>query len=76
MTDFKLLALTKDFLAAQQTVVYAMVWAMGSFEQGDEDESWVYLFEWCEDKDRRDELFNKLKNEHQRAMMLKEGYEV
>jgi hypothetical protein len=76
MTDIKLLTLLGDYYAEQRTVVYAILWAMEEFERGRMDSSWAYLFEWCENKDRRDELFGKFKNNHARAVMLKEGYEV
>ena len=74
MTDIKLLALLGDYYEEQRTVVYALLWAMEDFERGREDSSWVYLFEWAENKDRRDELFSKFKHNYPRAMMLKEGY--
>ena len=74
MTDIKLLALLADYYEEQRTVVYAMIWAMEEFERGQDDASWVYLFEWAENKDRRNELFSKFKSDYPRAMMLKEGY--
>jgi hypothetical protein len=76
MNDIKLLALLSDYCTAQKNVVNSMYWAMSHFEQGRKGVSWEWLFYWCEDKDRRDELFNKLKNDYPRAMMMKEGYEV
>jgi hypothetical protein len=74
MTDIKLLALLGDYYAEQRTVVYALLWAMEEFERGRMDSSWAYLFEWCENKDRRAELWGKFKHNYPRAMMLKEGY--
>ena len=74
MTDIKLLALLNDYYDEQRTVVYALMWAMEEFERGRMDSSWAYLFEWCENKDRRNELFSKFKSDYPRAMMLKEGY--
>ena len=76
MTDIKLLTLLGDYYEEQRTVVFAMLWAMEDFERGRMDSSWAYLFEWCENKDRRDELFIRFKNNHARAVMLKEGYAV
>lgn len=76
MIDIKLLALLNDYYIAQKNVVSSMYWAMHHFEQGREDYSWLWLFHWCEDKDRRDELFLKFKNNYARAVMLKDGYEV
>ena len=76
MTDIKLLTLLGDYYAEQRTVVYAMLWSIENFERGHEDESWAYLFEWCENKDRRNELFSKFKSDHARAVMLKEGHEI
>ena len=75
MTDIKLLALLNDYYTAQRNVVTSMLWAMEEFERGREDSSWAYLFEWCENKDRRAELWSKFKHNYGRAVMLKEGYE-
>ena len=74
MTDIKLLSLLTDYYDEQLTVVYALMWAMEDFERGREDSSWAYLFEWAENKDRREELWGKFKSDYPRAMMLKEGY--
>ena len=74
MTDIKLLGLLSDYYDEQLTVVYALMWAMEDFERGREDSSWAYLFEWAENKDRREELWGKFKHNYPRAMMLKEGY--
>lgn len=74
MTDIKLLALLNDYYIAQKNVVSSMYWAMHHFEQGCEDYSWLWLFHWCEDKDRRAELWKQFKHDYPRAMMLKEGY--
>lgn len=74
MTDIKLLTLLCDYYTAQQNVVNCMVWAMEDFEEGDYHGSWLKLFVWCEDKDRRAELWSKFKHNYPRAMMLKEGY--
>lgn len=76
MTDIKLLIMLNDYYAAQKNVVSSMYWAMHHFEQGRKVYAWEWLFYWCEDKDRRDELFNKLKNNYARAVMLKDGYEI
>ena len=72
MTDIKLLALLCEHYDEQRTVAYAMMLAMEEFERGRNDESWAYLFEWCENKDRRKELFAKFNNDYARAVMLKE----
>ena len=74
MTDIKLLNLLNDYYTAQRNVVLSMIWAMEEFERGSMDESWAYLFEWCENKDRRAELWSKFKHHYPRAMMLKEGF--
>lgn len=76
MTDIKLLILLNDYYDEQKAVVCAMMWAIEDFERGRMDASWAYLFEWCENKDRRNELFFKFKNNYARATMLKEGHEV
>ena len=76
MTDIKLLTLLDDYYKEQLTVVYALLWAMEDFERGRIDASWAYLFEWCENKDRREELWGRFKHHYPRAMMLKEGYAV
>ena len=76
MTDIKLLALLNEYYEEQITVAYAMMLAMEEFERGRNDESWAYLFEWCENKDRRNELFSKFKSDYARAVMLKEGHEI
>ena len=74
MTDIKLLGLLSDYYTAQKNVVYALMWAMEDFERGQDDTSWAYLFEWCENKDSREELWKRFKHQYPRAMMLKEGY--
>jgi hypothetical protein len=74
MTDIKLLSLLNDYYSAQNYVVSAMIWAMEDFERGREQLSWVYLFQWCESKDEREELWKRFKSDYPRAMMLKEGY--
>lgn len=76
MTDIKLLNLLNDYYGAQRNVALSLICAMEYFERGREQDSFAYLFEWCEDKDRRNELFSKFKNDYARAVMLKEGYEV
>lgn len=76
MNDIRLLELLNDFYDEQKAVVCALIWAMEDFERGRMDTSWAYLFEWCENKDRRDELFFKFKNNYPQAVMLKEGYET
>jgi hypothetical protein len=75
MTNIKLLALLNEYYEEQITVVCALMCAMEDFERGREESSWAQLFMWCEDKDRRDKLFIKFKNNYGRAVMLKEGYE-
>ena len=75
MTNIKLLALLRDYYTAQRNVANSMYWAMEYFERGRDDVSWAYLFEWCENKDRRNELFAKFNNNYPRAVMLKEGYD-
>lgn len=74
MTDIKLLTLLNDYYTAQRNVVLSMIWAMEEFERDREHVSWAYLFEWCEDKDHREELWKRFKSDYPRAMMLKEGY--
>jgi hypothetical protein len=74
MTDIKLLNLLNDYYGAQRNVVTCMMWGMERFEQGRMDSSWEYLFEWCEAKDEREELWKRFKSDYPRAMMLKEGY--
>lgn len=74
MTDIKLLALLNDYYNAQRNVVTYLLWAMEDFERGREESSWVYLFDWCEAKDDREELWKQFKHHYPRAMMLKEGY--
>ena len=74
MTDIKLLIMLNDYYTAQKNVVGSMYWAMHHFEQGREDASWEWLFNWCEDKDTREALWGRFKHHYPRAMMLKEGY--
>ena len=74
MTDIKPLALLGDYYIAQKNVVSSMYWAMHHFEQGREDASWSWLFDWCEAKDDRAELWKRFKHTYAVAMMLKEGY--
>lgn len=75
MKDIELLELLNDYYGAQRNVALSLICAMEYFELGREQDSFAYLFEWCEDKDRRNELFIKFKNNYGRAVMLKEGYE-
>ena len=75
MTDIKLLTLLYDYYGAQRNVVLSMTCAMSYFAHGREQDSFAYLFEWCEDKDRREELWEQLKHKYYRAVRLKEGYE-
>ena len=74
MTDIKLLALLNEYYEEQITVVCGLMCAMEDFERGREESSWAHLFMWCEDKDRRAELWSKFKHQYPKAMMLKEGY--
>ena len=74
MTDIKLLALLNDYYTAQRNVVKSMYWAMHHFEQGRMDSSWEWLFNWCEDKDHKKEMWERFKHQYPKAMMLKEGY--
>lgn len=74
MTDIRLLELLSHYFAAQRTVVAYMLCAMEAFEDGEMEWMWEALFDWCETKDRRDELFSKF--DYARATMLKEGYEI
>ena len=75
MTDIKLLVLLGEYYEEQHAVVYSMMLAMEEFERGRNDESWAYLFEWCENKDRKNKLFNEFKGGYPIAMKLKEGHE-
>ena len=75
MTNIKLLALLNDYYTAQRNVVTSMIWAMHHFEQGCEDACWPWLFDWCEAKDEREELWKRFKSDYPKAMMLKEGYD-
>lgn len=74
MNEIKLLILLNDYYTAQKNVANSMKWSMHHFEQGREDASWSWLFYWCEDKDRREELWKRFKHQYPKAMMLKEGY--
>lgn len=73
MTDIQLLALLNDFYTANRNVVTSMIWAMEDLERGREDYSWKWLLEWCEAKDARAEIWQRLKPHYQDALMLKEG---
>jgi len=76
MTDTKLLELLIDHYDAQAQVASSMFWAMRHFGDGDIETSWLHLFGWCEDKDRRDEVWKRFNHNYAVAMMLKEGYAV
>ena len=76
MNDIRLLELLDTYYTAQRTVVAYMLCAMEAFEDGEMEWMWEALFDWCEAKDRRDELFLKFKNNYARAVMLKDGYEI
>ena len=73
MTDAELLWLIRRYYAEQSDVALCMIGAMNYFESGKEQISFAYLFDWCEAKDRRDELWEQFKHQYPRAVMLKEG---
>ena len=73
MTDIKLLALLNDYYTTQRNVMLSMLWAMEEFERNREHVSWAYLFEWCEAKDEREEMWKRFKHHYPRAVMPKEG---
>lgn len=73
MTDIKLLTLLNDYYTAQKNVVTCMLCAMEAFEDKEMVWMWEALFDWCEAKDRRAELWKQFKHDYPRAMMLKEG---
>ena len=73
MTDTKLLALLNDFYTANKYVVTAMLWSMEDFERGRKQHSWYWLFDWCETKDARAEIWKRLQDHYPEALMLKEG---
>ncbi len=74
MTDIRLLELLSHYYTAQKTVVTYMLSAMEAFEDKEMVWMWEALFDWCEAKDRRDELFFTFNNNYARAVMLKEGF--
>lgn len=74
MNDIRLLKLLSHYYTAQKNVVTYMLCAMESFEDGEMVWMWEALFDWCEAKDRRAELWKQFKHDYPRAMMLKEGY--
>lgn len=76
MTDTELLWLIRRYYAEQSDVALCMIGAMNYFESGQEQTSFAYLFDWCEAKDRREELFAEFNNDYARAVMLKEGLEI
>ena len=74
MTDINLLQLLDAYYISQRNVLFCIKWSMECFEEGSEDASWLWLFKWCEDKDRREALWKQFKHDYPRAMMLKEGF--
>lgn len=73
MTDIKLLALLNDFYTANKKVVLSMLWAIEDLKRGHDQRSWQCLFNWCEAKDARAEIWKRLQNHYPEALMLKEG---
>lgn len=73
MTDLKRLMLLCDYLDAQLEVVGCMAAARQHFKVGNEQLSWLYLLEWEEAKDGREELWQKLMGHYMTATMLAEG---
>lgn len=73
MTDIKLLTLLNDLYTANKNVVLSMLWSMEDFERGREQQSWYWLLNWCESKDDRAEIWQRLKPHYPEALMLKEG---
>ena len=74
MKDIELLELLDTHYAAQRNVLTYMLCAREAFEDGEMVWMWRALFDWCEAKDLREELWRKFKDDYPRAMMLKEGY--
>ena len=73
MTPVKLLALYNDYLSSQRNVAFFMSWAIVHFERGDEEGSWVALFEWEEVKEYRTAIWRRLQDHYPRALCIKEG---
>lgn len=73
MTPVKLLALYNNYLASQLTVAARMSWAIAHFDRGDEERSWVALFEWEEAKEYRTAIWRRLHDHYPRALCIKEG---
>lgn len=73
MTPVKLLALYTAYLKTQGDVAFFMSWAIVNFERGDEEGSWVALFEWEEAKEYRTDIWRKLQDHYPRALCIKEG---
>lgn len=73
MTDIKLLALLNDYYTAQRNVAFFMSWAIVHFDRGDEEETWVALFEWEEAKEYRTAIWRRLQDHYPRALCIKEG---
>ena len=67
------LELLTAYYGAQRKVAFFMDMAMESFELGQEQESFLHLFNWCETKDARRDLWDKFKQKYPLALMLKEG---
>lgn len=74
MTDIRLLDLLDTYYIAQRNVLAYMLAAMEAFEDEEMVWMWEALFDWCEAKDRREELWKQFKHDYPRAMMLKEGF--
>lgn len=74
MNDIRLLELLSHYFTAQKNVVTYMLSAMEAFEDGEMEWMWEALFDWCEAKDLRTELWKQFIHHYPRAMMLKEGF--
>lgn len=74
MTDIRLLELLSHYFTAQKNVVTYMLAAMEAFEDEEMVWMWEALFDWCEAKDLRTELWKQFIRHYPRAMMLKEGF--
>ena len=73
MTNKQLLELLCDFYQVQKEVVLSMLDAIDMFERGREIPMWYALFQWCEDRDLREEYWGEFKHYYPDAMALKEG---
>ncbi len=76
MTDIERLKLLIKYYESQKHVAMYILWAMEDFKRGEDHASWLRLFMWCEEKDKREKLWKQFQDHYFDALMIKEGRQI